>query len=131
MKDQETIVVHKYSVDILRIMLSGIFIVASFNHIFNLDHAIQRMDNSTLGFLGHLFGDPSILILVTGGMMLIAGLSLLVGYEVKIVSSVLACILIAITITVQVGQLSTIGPLFKNIAILGALLLFITKSPKK
>jgi putative oxidoreductase len=39
--------------------------------------------------------------------------------------NVLLAVLIPITITVQVGQINTLGPLFKNIAIIGGLLFFI------
>jgi putative oxidoreductase len=50
--------------------------------------------------------------------MLIAGIALMLGFEPKYAAIILAMVLILITITVQIGQMSTIGPLFKNIAIL-------------
>jgi putative oxidoreductase len=53
--------------------------------------------------------------------MLIAGIALMLGFEPKYAAIILAMVLILI-ITVQIGQMSTIGPLFKNIAILGGLL---------
>lgn len=56
---------------------------------------------------------------------MIAGFSLLVGYKTKWAAIVLAAVIIPITLTVQVGQIHTLGPLFKNIAILGGLLFFI------
>jgi len=39
-------------------------------------------------------------------------------------------VLLPITLSVQVGQIETLGPLFKNIAIMGGLLFFIiNKTP--
>jgi putative oxidoreductase len=45
--------------------------------------------------------------------MLIAGIALMLG-EPKYAAIILAMVLILITITVQIGQMSTIGPLFKK-----------------
>lgn len=61
--------------------------------------------------------------------MLISGLSLALGYKTRYAAILLIAILIPITITIQVGQLTTLGPLFKNVAILGGLLFF-TMNPK-
>jgi putative oxidoreductase len=46
--------------------------------------------------------------------MLIAGIALMLGFEPKYAAIILAMVLILITITVQIGQMSTIGPLFKT-----------------
>ncbi len=54
--------------------------------------------------------------------MLIAGISLLLGFKTKMASIILIAVLIPITLTVQVGQMTSLGPLFKNVAILGGLL---------
>ncbi|HSP40959.1 MAG TPA: DoxX family protein, partial [Gillisia sp.] len=63
--------------------------------------------------------------ILSGIVMLIAGISLLIGFKTRYAAAVLALVLIPITITVQVGQMSSLGPLFKNVAIMGALLFFI------
>lgn len=57
--------------------------------------------------------------------MMIAGFCLLIGYRTRWAAVALAAVIIPITLTVQVGQIHTLGPLFKNIAILGGLLFFI------
>ena len=56
--------------------------------------------------------------------MLIAGLSLLIGFQTKLAAIALIIVLIPITMTIQIGQISSLGPLFKNVAILGGLLVF-------
>lgn len=112
------------SVVILRIMLSLIFIVASANHLFNTEQAVSRIENAHMGSIGQILGAPETAVILSGIVMLIAGTSLLVGFKTQIAASILIAVLIPITLTIQVGQTATLGPLFKNIAILGGLLFF-------
>lgn len=65
------------------------------------------------------------LIILSGIAMLAAGFLFLIGYKTKWAALILMAVLIPITLTVQVGQITTLGPLFKNIAILGGLLFFV------
>ncbi|MGB7841312.1 MAG: DoxX family membrane protein, partial [Salinimicrobium sp.] len=71
------------------------------------------------------FGEPEILVITSGIVMFIAGLGLFTGFKTRWASIILAAVLIPITLTIQVGQVTTLGPLFKNIAILGGLTFFI------
>ncbi|MDF0716302.1 DoxX family protein [Muricauda sp. 334s03] len=123
--------VNRNSLTVLRIMLSLIFIVASLNHLINTDKAVARIENAKFGVLGHVLGPPSIVVLVSGIIMLIAGISFLVGIKTRMAAIVLICVLVPITLTIQVGQITTVGPLFKNIAILGGLLFFVLNSNLK
>jgi len=106
-------------------MLSGIFLVASSSHLLFVEKTIHKMNQARFRSLGYLFGDPTYPIIISGLVMLFAGMCLLLGFKTRIVASILMLILIPITLTVQVGQITTLGPLFKNIAILGGLLFFI------
>lgn len=125
MKFQEkTLEVSYKSVVILRIMLSLIFIIASTNHFFNTEKTVSRIENSSMGFIGYILGTPEIAVILSGIIMLVAGISLLLGFKTRIAATVLIAVLIPITLTVQVGQITTLGPLFKNVAILGGLLFF-------
>ena len=125
MKFQEkTLEVSYKSVVILRVLLSFIFIIASTNHFFNTEKTVNRIENSSMHFIGNILGTPELAVVLSGIVMLIAGISLLLGFKTKIASIVLIAVLIPITLTVQVGQMSTLGPLFKNVAILGGLLFF-------
>src|SRR5680860_1595811 len=117
--------VNQSSIQIFRVMLSGIFLVASLSHLFNIEKTLQKLDQARFKGIAYLFVDPTIMIIVSGTAMLLAGLSLMAGFKIKWAAILLAACLIPITITVQVGQMTSLGPLFKNIAIFGGLLFFI------
>jgi len=119
------------SVVILRMMLSLIFIVASTNHLFNTEKAVSKIELASMGFIGSILGSPKTAVILSGIVMLIAGLALLVDFKTSYASILLIAVLIPITLTIQVGQVETMGPLFKNIAILGGLLFFSINSNLK
>ena len=117
--------VNQRSVQIFRMMLSGIFLVASLSHLFNVEKTLQKLNQASFKGIAYLFGDPTYMIILSGIAMLFGGLSLMVGFKTKWAAILLAACLIPITLTVQVGQTASLGPLFKNIAIFGGLLFFI------
>ncbi len=119
------ILVNRRSVQVFRMMLSGIFLVASFSHIIKVEQTVQRIDQARFKGIAYFFGEPKLLVIVSGIVMFIAGLALLTGFKTRWAAMILAAVLIPITLTVQVGQITTLGPLFKNIAILGGLTFFI------
>jgi|SRR5690606_4420599 len=117
--------VSRRSIQVLRIMLSGIFLLASSNHLMNVEQTANRIDSASFRGFAYLFGDPELLVILSGVAMLLAGLAFLVGFQTRWAAVILLLVLIPITLTVQVGQANTLGPLFKNIAIMGGLLFFI------
>lgn len=119
------ILVNQRSVQIFRVMLSGIFLVASFNHLLNVEKTVNRMDQASFKGIAYFFGNPELLVILSGVTMLIAGFALLIGFKTRYAAIILALVLLPITLTVQVGQINTLGPLFKNIAIMGGLIFFI------
>lgn len=119
------ILVNRHSVKIFRVMLSGIFLVASFSHLVKVEKTVQRIEQARFKGLAYFFGEPKILVIASGIVMFIAGLGLLTGFKTRWSAIILAAVLIPITLTIQVGQITTLGPLFKNIAILGGLIFFI------
>lgn len=128
------ILVNRRSIEVFRMMLSGIFLVASFSHIVKVEQTVQRIEQARFKGIAYFFGEPEILVLASGVVMFIAGLGLLIGFKTRWAAIILAAVLIPITLTVQVGQITTLGPLFKNIAILGGLTFFIINdfnNPKK
>ena len=106
-------------------MLSGIFLVAGAGHLLNVEGTVNKMDQASLKGMAYAIGNPEYMVILSGIVMVIAGISLIIGYKTRYAAAVLALVLIPITITVQVGQMSSLGPLFKNVAIMGALLFFI------
>ncbi len=124
------ILVSRRSIQLLRVMLSGIFLVASLHHLLNIEKTVKRIDQANFKGVAYFFGNPEILVILSGVVMLIAGFGLLIGFKTRWAAIILMLVLIPITLTVQVGQITSLGPLFKNIAIAGGLLFFILSSFK-
>lgn len=120
-----TISVNRRSIQLLRIMLSGIFLIASSNHLMNVEQTVNRIDQASFKGIAYFFGNPEILVILSGVTMLVAGISFLIGFQTRWAAVVLLAVLLPITFTVQVGQINSLGPLFKNVAIMGGLLFFI------
>ncbi|MBZ9779880.1 DoxX family protein [Psychroflexus sp. CAK8W] len=119
-----TVQVSYTSVVLLRVMLSLIFIVASISHFINTENTIQRLENAKMGFSGQLLGTPQMAVILSGVVMLIAGIALLTGFKSRLAAMLLIAVLVPIMLAVQIGQVESMGPLFKNIALLGGLLFF-------
>ena len=120
-----TLTVGKRSVQILRIMVSGIFLMAGANHLIEIDKTVNRIQMAKFKGLAEFFGNLELLVILSGIVMLAAGISFLIGFKTRWAAMVLFAVLIPITITIQIGQVNSLGPLFKNIAIAGGLLFFI------
>jgi putative oxidoreductase len=119
------ILISRRSIQLLRVLVSGIFLVAGFSHLLNVEKTAQRIEQASFKGIAFFFGEPQWLIVLSGIVMVSAGFLFLIGYKTKWAAIALLAVLIPITLTVQVGQIETLGPLFKNIAILGGLLFFI------
>ncbi len=124
------ITVSRRSVQLLRIMVSCIFLVAGFNHLVAIEKTVERIEMAQFRGFANFFGNLEILVILSGITMLMAGLSFLIGFKTRWTAIVLLLILLPITITIQVGQITSLGPLFKNIAIAGGLLFFIINDIK-
>ena len=90
-----------------------------------VEKTVQRIEQASFKGIAYFFGEPKMLVIASGIVMFIAGIGLLLGYKTRWAAMILAAVLIPITLTIQVGQITTLGPLFKNIAILGGLTFFI------
>lgn len=118
------------SVLLLRITLSGIFIVAGVSHLLNPEGVTQRIQNAPYSSFASMFGDPHVLGILSGYVLLIFGISLLLGVFTRWSAIILFLTLIPITVTIQMGNGILHGPLWKNIALFGGLLFFILNNPK-
>lgn len=122
--------VNGISVLLLRITLSGIFIIAGISHLVNPDEVTQRIDKAAYSEFAHFFGNSHLLGILSGYVLLIFGIMFLSGIFTRWSAIVLFLTLIPITITVQLGNGLMHGPLWKNIALFGGLLFFIINNPK-
>lgn len=109
---------------IFRIMLSLIFIVAGGNHLFVTSAVSGRLQNSDLGAWLTIYFSAELLVLLAGIGLMMGGLSLLLGFQTRLAALSLFLIIIPITIVIQLQGLHTIGPLFKNIGLMGGLIHF-------
>lgn len=124
------ITVSKRSVQLLRIMVSAIFLTAGFSHLVNVEKTVQRIEIAQFKGFANFFGNLELLVILSGIVMLLAGISFLIGFKTRWAATILLLTLIPITITIQIGQITSLGPLFKNIAIAGGLLFFILNDIK-
>jgi len=106
-------------------MLSLIFLVAGTGHLLNTGHIVERLLGAKYGFLATAVAPARPLVLLAGAALLIGGVGLLLGYRTRWAAVLLILVVIPITITIQIGR-STLGPFFKNVAIMGGLLFFAT-----
>ena len=111
---------------VFRVMLSGIFLVAGTNHLLRPDLITGRLKNAPLSWLATWMASPDVLVWMAGGALLVGGLGLLTGFKTRLAAAGLLLVVLPITLTVQVGRMSTLGPLFKNIGLMGGLLYFAT-----
>lgn len=116
---------------VFRVLLSLIFIVAGLGHLFSPAKLVHRLESSPGWPLLETFFNPTFLIVATGVVLTIGGLGLMFNIMSKWSSLVLMAVLIPITLTVQVSA-ESLGPLFKNVAIMGGLILvFFESKPLK
>jgi putative oxidoreductase len=107
-----------------RVLLSLIFLVAGLGHMFNTDKIVMKMARLPAAPLLEMLAPLSLHAIASGIILVLGGLGLLLGFKTKISSLILILVLIPITITVQLEGGETIGPLFKNIGLLGGLIYF-------
>ena len=115
---------------LFRLLTSLIFIIGGLGHFGQHKMMLDRMAGSPWSPMVNWIGDPSILLMLSGLAFVVAGLTLAVGWMTRASALVLFVTLIPVTIAVHVvPDTSHVGPLFKNIAILGALLFFWARGP--
>jgi len=110
---------------VFRGLFSLIFLIAGLGHFVQADVMIQRLMEAPLGSVATLIAPASLLISITGVVLVAAGLLLLLGFRARIAALVLIAVVVPITGTVHLAPgPEHIGPLFKNIALLGGLVHF-------
>lgn len=113
---------------IFRVATSLIFIVGGIGHFGAHDHMLERMRESPWNNAVNMIGDPSWLLWLSGAVFVVFGVTLGLGYFTRLSALLILVTLIPVTITQHIAP-GHMGPLFKNIAIMGALLYFYANGP--
>ena len=109
---------------VFRVLFSLIFLVAGAGHFGQQDVMLAQLDAAPLGHLARFLGPPELLLSLSGVVLILAGLALAAGWWTRLAALALLMTLIPITITVHLADPGHIGPLFKNVALLGGLIHF-------
>jgi putative oxidoreductase len=113
---------------LFRVLTSLIFIIGGLGHFGRHGDMLARMEESPWRDAINAIGDPSLLLWLSGGVFVVAGATLAAGWMTRLSAIALFVTLIPVTITIHFAP-GHVGPLFKNVAILGALLLLWAKGP--
>ena len=113
---------------ILRIAVSLIFIVGGLGHFVELDQMVQRIADSPWRDQVAMIGDPAMLLWLSGGVFVLFGLLLAFGRLQRLSALLLFVTLVPVTVSIHIAP-GHVGPLLKNVAILGALI-FLYAQPR-
>ena len=102
-----------------RVLFSSVFVAAGLQHLMATDAVVARLEAARLGFLATAVAAPRLLVVGAGLALLAAGAALLVGFRVRAAATVLAALLVPISLTALVGTPGEAGPLMKNVALFG------------
>ena len=106
-----------------RVLLSLIFLVSGATHLLKPEAVAARLDLAPFAHLAAVLAPSTTLVWLAGVALLAGGLALLVGFQTRLAALGLIAVLVPITLTVQLTP-EAVGPLFKNVAILGGLVFF-------
>ncbi len=120
--------VQNFADPVLRVSVSLIFIISGAGHFFAHDEMLARVEDSPwLGIVAGI-GDPSFLLWVSGIIFILAGTALALGWMCRFAALALFFTLVPITLAIHIAP-GHVGPLFKNVALLGALFYIFARGP--
>ncbi|MAQ93535.1 MAG: hypothetical protein CMM84_08430 [Rhodothermaceae bacterium] len=106
-----------------RVLLSLLFLVSGTTHLLKPAAIAARLDTAPFAHLAAMLAPSATLVLLAGVGLVAGGLALFAGFQTRLAALGLIAILVPITLTVQMTP-EALGPLFKNVAILGGLIFF-------
>lgn len=118
----------RFSDPVFRLCLSLIFIVGGLGHFVEQQQMLERMAASPWSGVIYTIGDPALLLQLSGVAFVVGGIALAFGFMTRLSALVLFVTLVPITWTIHIAP-GHAGPLFKNIAILGALVHVFFRGP--
>lgn len=113
---------------VLRVATSLIFIIGGMGHFGESQVMLDRMQASPWRDVIMMVGDPLWLLWLSGAVFILCGIGLALGWMTRICALAIFFTLIPITVTIHFAP-GHVGPLFKNVAILGALAYIFIKGP--
>jgi|TARA_R100001244_G_scaffold6593_2_gene7782 putative oxidoreductase len=113
---------------VFRVLTSLIFIIGGLGHFGEHQYMLDRMTDSPWWDVINMVGNPSWLLWLSGAIFIIFGVMLALGWMTRLSALLIFVTLVPITVTVHIAP-GHVGPLFKNIAILGALFLIYCRGP--
>ena len=108
---------------VFRGLTSLIFIVGGVGHFGQHRMMLDRMAESPWRDVVEKIGSPSLLLWMSGAVFVVFGITLALGLLTRLSALLLFVTLVPVTIVVHVAP-GHVGPFFKNIAIMGALIFF-------
>ena len=105
---------------VFRVATSLIFVVGGLGHFFQDQMMMDRIARSPWLDLVLFLGDPLVYLYLSGAVLLVGGLMLLAGWQTRVAAAALFLTLVPITFVIHIAP-GHVGPLLKNVAILGAL----------
>jgi len=109
-----------------RVLFSPIFVIGGLGHFARHRDMLERMVESPWFEVVKRVGDPSLLLNLSGIVLVIGGLALAFGAWTRLAAVALFVTLVPITVAIHVAPGHT-GPLLKNVAILGGLVHFFVR----
>lgn len=113
---------------VFRVAFSLIFVVGGLGHFVQHEHMLARLNDSPWLELVSAIGSPTLLLALSGATLLAGGVALLFGIKTRCAVALLFVTLVPITLTIHVAP-GHVGPLLKNVAILGGLVHFFVRGP--